>query len=95
MINLLKKLDSVVLVIVLTIIIGIVVISLRSRTYSIGYEIASLKNKEKNLRQKKDELLSNFTSVQRNVRNSLLSEKEKGDVLKYTLPDQQHVIKEE
>ena len=89
----LKKIDSVVLIIVLTIIIGIIVISLRSRTYSIGYEIAHLKNKEKNLRQKKDELLSNQTSVQRDVRDALLAEKDSKNLPKYILPDQNHVIK--
>ena len=94
MLGFLKKIDSIVLIVVITIIVGVVVISLRSKTYSIGYEIAHLKNKERTLRQKKEELQSQLATVQRDTRDRLLSEKDGSGNQRFILPDQNHVIKE-
>lgn len=95
MIQWLKKVDSIVTIMIFTMIVGGIVITLRSRTYYIGYEIAKLKNQEKNLREQNDELRVELTAVQRNIRNSLLSEKDSTGKPKYIFPDTSHVIVEE
>lgn len=92
MIRWLKKVDSIVLVLILTIFIGVVVITLRSRTYYVGYEIAKLKGQEKDLRTQNTELQIEITSVQRNLRNSLLNEKDAQGRTKFVFPDNAHVI---
>lgn len=80
---------------ILTIIIGVIVITLRSRTYYIGYEIAKLKNKEKSLREQNDELSVQLTTLKREVRNSLLKEKDSLGGPKFIFPDKSNVIIEE
>ena len=77
MFRLLKKIDAMVIIIFFTICVGVVVITMRSKTYSIGYEIASLKNKEKQLRQRQIELQSDLASTRRMVRDKLLAEQDK------------------
>ena len=94
MFKLLKKIDAMVVIIFFTICIGVVVITMRSKTYSIGYEIASLKNKEKQLRQRQIELQSDLASTRRMVRDKLLSQQDKLGKPKYILPDPTHVIRE-
>lgn len=95
MLHVLKKIDAMVFVIFITICVGILVITMRSKTYSIGYEIATLKSKERNLRQRQTELKSELASTQRMVRDKLLSEHDSSGQQKYVLPDQKHVLREE
>ena len=92
MIKIIKKIDIIVAIIIFTICIGVVVITMRSKTYHIGYEIAELKRKEKNLREKQIELQSELAEVQRSVRDKLLAEKDKQGKPKFLLPDQRYVI---
>lgn len=94
MIRWLKKLDSIVTIMIFTIIVGVIVITLRSRTYYIGYEIAKIKSQEKNLRIQNDELRIELTELQRHVRNSLLNEKDSRGRPKFIFPDTSHVINE-
>lgn len=94
MISLLKKIDAILVIIFFTIGVGVLVITMRSKTYSIGYEIASLKNKEKQLSQKKIEFQSDQAFLKRMVRDKLLSQRDKNGKPKYVLPDPNHVIRE-
>jgi cell division protein FtsL len=94
MFKLLKKIDAIVVILIFTICVGVVVITMRSKTYSIGYEIASLKNKEKQFRQRQIELQSELASTQRMVRDKLLTEQDKLGRPKYILPDAKHVLRE-
>ncbi len=93
MFKILKKIDAIVVIIIFTICIGVVVITMRSKTYSIGYEIASLKGKENQLRQRQIELQSELASTQRMVRDKLLAEQDKFGKPKYILPDPKHVLR--
>lgn len=95
MIKWLKKVDSIVLVLILTIFIGVVVITLRSKTYYVGYEIAKLKGQEKDLRAQNTDLNVEITAIQRNIRNSLLNEKDAQSRAKFIFPETTHVITEE
>lgn len=95
MIRWIAKIDIIVVVIIMTVCIGVAVISMRSKTYSIGYEIASLKARERHLRQHQIELQSDYAKTQKSIRNKLLSEQDKSGQAKYVLPDLKHVIKEE
>lgn len=92
MIQWFKKLDSIVTIMIFTIIIGVIVITLRSRTYYIGYEIAKLKGQEKSLREENGELLIERANVQRNIRNTLLNEKDADGKSKFVFPDLEHVL---
>ncbi len=94
MFTLLKKIDAIVLIIIFTICVGVAVITMRSKTYSIGYEIAALKNKEKQLSQRQVELQTDLASAQRLIRDRLLAEQGKDGKPKYILPDAKHVIRE-
>lgn len=93
MFKILKNFDSIIAIIILTIIVGIIVITMRSKTYSIGYEIADLKAKEKSLRQRQIELQSDLASVERTVRDNLLSQKDSSGKPKYILPDPKRVLR--
>jgi hypothetical protein len=95
MFRILKKIDAMVVIIFFTICVGVLVITMRSKTYSVGYEIASLKNKEKQLRQKQIELQSELASTKRMVRDKLLAEQDNAGKPKYILPDQNHVLRDE
>lgn len=94
MLKLLKKIDAMVIIIFFTICVGVLVITMRSKTYSIGYEIASLKNKERQLRQRQIELQSDLASTKRIIRDKLLAEQDKQGKPKYILPDPNHVLRE-
>lgn len=94
MIKWLKKVDSIVTIMIFTIIIGVIVITLRSRTYYVGYEIAKLKSQEKDLREQNGELQIELTELKRDVRNTLLNEKDATGKLKFIFPDTKHVISE-
>jgi len=92
MIHWFKKLDSIVTIMIFTIIIGGIVITLRSRTYYIGYEIAKLKNQEKILREENGELLIERANLHRTIRNTLLSEKDNSGKPKFVFPNSSHVL---
>ena len=94
MIKLLKKIDAIVIIIIFTICVGVAVITMRSNTYTIGYEIAALKNKEKQLHQRQSEIKTEIASTQRYVRDNLLAQQNKQGKTKYILPDASHVIRE-
>ena len=95
MLTLIKKIDVMVVIIFFTICVGVLVITMRSKTYYIGYEIASLKMTENKLRQRQTELQSDLAITQRLVRDKLLSEKNADGSMKYILPNQQHVLRED
>lgn len=95
MFKLIAKIDIIVVVIIMTVLIGIAVIAMRSKTYSIGYEIAALKSREKQLRHQQIELQSEYAKDQRIIRSKLLLEQDRLGKSKYVLPDLKHVIKEE
>ncbi|APJ02464.1 hypothetical protein [Silvanigrella aquatica] len=95
MLKFFKGFDAIIAIIFLTIIVGVIVITMRSKTYSVGYEIASLKSKEKSLRQRQIELLSDLASTERNVRDNLLSQKDNFGKPKYILPDPKRVLRSE
>jgi hypothetical protein len=95
MLKILKGFDAIIAIIFLTIIVGVIVITMRSKTYSVGYEIAALKNKEKSLSQRQIELLSELASTERNVRDNLLAQKDSSGKPKYILPDPKRVLRAE
>ena len=95
MLKFLKGFDAIIAIIFLTIIVGIIVITMRSKTYSVGYEIANLKAKEKQLRQRQVELQSELAATERNVRDYLLSQKDSNGKPKYILPDPKRVLRAE
>jgi hypothetical protein len=67
-----KRIDASLLCFALVVAAAIPVAALRSKTYSIGYELGRLKSEEKQLRQRNVELQSQLASVQRLVRESHL-----------------------
>ncbi|KAB8030868.1 hypothetical protein [Fluviispira multicolorata] len=93
MMKLFKQFDAIIAIIFLTILVGVVVITMRSKTYSVGYEIASLKAKEKSLRQRQVELQSELAATERTVRDNLLAQKDKTGKPKYILPDPKRVMR--
>lgn len=95
MLKFLKGFDAIIAIIFLTIIVGIIVITMRSKTYSVGYEIANLKAKEKLLRQRQVELQSELAATERSVRDHLLSQKDSSGKPKYILPDPKRVLRAE
>lgn len=94
MIRLLKKIDAIIVIIIFTIVIGVIVTTMRSKTYSIGYELASLKLQEKQLNQKHIELQTQLAELQKSIRENLLAKINNAGKLKYIMPDKKHVIKE-
>ena len=86
---------AIIAIIFLTIIVGIIVITMRSKTYSVGYEIANLKAKEKLLRQRQVELQTELAATERNIRDYLLSQKDSNGKPKYILPDPKRVLRAE
>jgi cell division protein FtsL len=95
MLKILKGFDAIIAIIFLTIIVGIIVITMRSKTYSVGYEIAALKSKEKSLRQRQIELQSDLAATERNVRDNLLAQKDSSGKPKFILPDPKRVLRTE
>ncbi|WGL61447.1 hypothetical protein QEJ31_07575 [Pigmentibacter sp. JX0631] len=95
MLKFLKGFDAIIAIIFLTIIVGIIVITMRSKTYSVGYEIASLKAKEKLLRQRQVELQSELAATEKSVRDNLLSQKDINGKSRYILPDPKRVLRAE
>jgi hypothetical protein len=91
--QLLKGFDAIIAIIFLTILVGVIVITMRSKTYSVGYEIAALKAKEKLIRQRQVELLSDLAATERTVRENLLSQKDLNGKAKYILPDPKRVLR--
>ena len=75
--------------------IGVGVITLRSKTYRVGYEIAKLKAQEKSLREQNTELRIRLSQLQKQVRDKLLNEKNAAGQKKFIFPDTAHVMIEE
>ncbi len=69
----LPKIDASIVCFALVVIAAIPVAALRSRTYSLGYELGKLKNAERALRQKNVELKSSLAQTQRSLRDRLVS----------------------
>ena len=90
--SILYKTDFIFFILLFTILVGIVVVTLRSRTYAIGYEIAAIKSEEKKLRQKQIELKTQLIFIEKNAREFLLQEKKTDGKLLYSFPDRNHVI---
>jgi hypothetical protein len=62
-------------------------------TDNIQAEIAALKAKEKLIRQRQVELLSDLAATERTVRENLLSQKDLNGKAKYILPDPKRVLR--
>jgi hypothetical protein len=69
----LPKIDASIVCFALVVIAAIPVAALRSRTYSLGYDLGKLKNSERSLRQKNIELKSSLAQTQRSLRERLVS----------------------
>lgn len=63
------RIDASILCFAIVILAAIPVASLRTRTYSLGYELGALKLKEQELRQRTVELQSDLAETQRAVRD--------------------------
>lgn len=83
-----------IIIIAFTIVVGVAVITMRSKTYAVGYEIANLKEKEKILRQQQIELQANLAEMQRKARDNILAQTNTDGTAKYVLPDPSQVINE-
>lgn len=68
----LKRIDASLLCFALVVVAAVPVAALRSKTYTIGYELGRLKAEEKQLRQRNVELQSQLASIQRAVRENHL-----------------------
>jgi len=87
----LRRIDASLLCFALVVIAAIPVAALRSKTYSIGYELGRLKSEEKHLRQRNVELQSQLASVQRSVRESHLKNNQGGKQTQLNLPAKTNV----
>ncbi len=87
----LRRIDASLLCFALVVIAAIPVAALRSKTYSIGYELGRLKSEEKHLRQRNVELQSQLASVQRSVRESHLKNNQGSKQTQLNLPAKSNV----
>jgi len=94
LIRLISKIDGIIVVIIFTVFIGVAVIAMRSQTYSVGYQLVVLKKKETHLRSQQHELQIELARMQKNIRDSLLSQTDVFGKPKYVLPEPNHVIRE-
>ncbi len=86
-----KRIDASLLCFALVVVAAIPVAALRSKTYSIGYELGRLKSDEKHLRQRNVELQSQLASVQRTVRDNHLKSNPAGRENQLNLPSKTNV----
>ena len=77
------------------IILAMGVIYLRSMTYKVGYEIASLKKTEDQLRKESRILKSKFERLGQDVKTNLLTEKSKDGLKLFILPESHQVLRPE
>lgn len=94
LLNFLKKMDAILLIMIGTILVGVIVIAMRSKTYAVGYEISRLKMMEQNLKQHRLELQAQLAFAQRQAREKLLNERLPSGDYKYLLPNESHVLRE-
>lgn len=87
-----RKTDFILFILIFTVLVGIVVITLRSKTYSVGYEIAKLKKEEKHLRQRKIELKTQLTSLQKHIRDMYIQKARESGHHPLFFPERDHVI---
>ena len=86
-----KRIDASLLCFALVVLAAVPVAALRTKTYSIGYELGRLKSEEKLLRQRNVELQTQLASVQRAVRDSRLKNAGQGKPAQLNLPSQTNV----
>lgn len=86
-----KSIDASLLCFALVVIAAVPVAALRSKTYSIGYELGRLKSEEKILRQKNIDLQSQLASVQRNIRDVHIKTQNQGSKNQLNLPSKTKV----
>ncbi len=66
------RIDASIVCFALVVVAAIPIATLRSRTYSLGYELGNLKQEERSLRQHNVELKSALARTQRNIRDRFL-----------------------
>lgn len=88
-----KRIDGSLLCFSLVVVAAVPVAALRSKTYSIGYELGRLKAEEKQLRQRNVELQSQLASVQRSVRFNRLKIDGHGTQAQLNLPAKSNVLR--
>lgn len=66
------RIDAGLLCFILVIVAAVPVASLRARTYSLGYELGTLKLKEQELQQQQFQLQSELAMVQKSIREKYL-----------------------
>ena len=88
-----RNLDASLLCFALVVVAAIPVAALRTKTYSIGYELGRLKSEERMLRQKNIELEGQLASVQRIVRESRTGASTRGKNSQLNLPSKSDVLR--
>jgi hypothetical protein len=89
--SIVKRIDASLLCFALVVAAAIPVAALRSKTYTIGYELGRLKSEEKQLRQRNVELQSQLASVQRAVRDNHLKSNSNSKENQLNLPSKTNV----
>jgi hypothetical protein len=89
------RIDASIVCFVLVVVAAVPVATLRSRTYSLGYELGKLKTSERQQRQHNIELKSSIAKTQRAIRDTYLR---RGTVRKpaqetLALPEQERIFK--
>lgn len=90
-----KRIDASLLCFALVVVAAVPVAALRSKTYSIGYELGRLKSEEKLLRQRNVELQSQLATVQRSVRDNQLKTTVAGKPTQLNLPSKTNVWRQQ
>ncbi|MFZ9519168.1 MAG: hypothetical protein ACO3A4_01700 [Silvanigrellaceae bacterium] len=86
-----KRIDASLLCFALVVIAAVPVAALRSKTYSVGYELGRLKSEEKSLRQRNVDLQSQLAALQKNVRENRLKANDGDGQPKLNLPAKSNV----
>ncbi|MEN9824991.1 MAG: hypothetical protein RI953_736 [Pseudomonadota bacterium] len=86
-----KRIDASLLCFALVVIAAVPVAALRSKTYSVGYELGRLKSEEKMLRQRNVDLQSQLAALQKNVRENRLKSNSSDGQPKLNLPSKANV----
>ena len=87
-----KKWDASLVCFILVVLAAVPVAALRAKTFSIGYELGQLKNKERELRQSNIELQTELASAQRTVREKWIPHQSKRAQI-LSLPEPTQVIR--
>ncbi|NBW82665.1 hypothetical protein EBR21_13015 [bacterium] len=86
-----KRIDASLLCFALVVIAAVPVAALRSKTYSVGYELGRLKSEERMLRQRNVDLQSQLAALQKNVRENRLKSNSADGQPKLNLPSKSNV----